>query len=159
MRVSFLYVAGSFLSLIAAQQPTGPNPFTLPPGFMITAGQQTTITWTPTAGGTVSIRLRQGASSNLEEGTVIACKGHPLPTLPVGARALTHHSEHWKQRQGHNYPPRRHHSQLRLRTADRRRLRRSQLLGAIRRGIKEYCQIGIFFPQLSCNEQRRLHEQ
>ncbi|KAL8757098.1 MAG: hypothetical protein Q9199_002460 [Rusavskia elegans] len=87
MRVSLLYVAGSFLSLIAAQQPTGPNPFTLPPGFMINAGQQTTITWTPTAGGTVSIRLRQGASSNLEEGTVIASNiannGKATITLPA----------------------------------------------------------------------------
>lgn len=96
MRVSLLCVAGSFLSLIAAQQPLGPNPFTLPPGFMINAGQQTTITWTPTAGDTVSIRLRQGASSNLEEGTVIACESHPFPTLPMDGYSCadSHHSEH-----------------------------------------------------------------
>lgn len=74
MRISLFYVAGSLLSWVAAQQPLGPNPFTLPPGFMINAGQQTTITWTPTAGDTVSIRLRAGASSNLEEGTVVACE-------------------------------------------------------------------------------------
>ncbi|KAL8799968.1 MAG: hypothetical protein Q9182_005505 [Xanthomendoza sp. 2 TL-2023] len=70
MRFSFFYFAGSFLALVAAQGK--PNPFTLPPGFMINAGQPTTITWQPTTGGTVSIRLRSGASSNLEEGTVIA---------------------------------------------------------------------------------------
>ncbi|KAL8657895.1 MAG: hypothetical protein Q9226_001468 [Calogaya cf. arnoldii] len=87
MRVPFLYGAASFLSLVAAQQPTGPNPFTLPPGFMITAGQPTTLTWTPTAGDTVSIRLREGASSNLEEGTVIASNidnnGKATITLPA----------------------------------------------------------------------------
>ncbi|KAL8991672.1 MAG: hypothetical protein Q9169_007762 [Polycauliona sp. 2 TL-2023] len=89
MRVSLLYAASSFFALIAAQQPEGPNPFTLPPGFMINAGERTTITWTPTTGGTVSIRLRQGASSNLEEGTVIACEQFLFPILSIGARVLT----------------------------------------------------------------------
>ncbi|CAO1606305.1 hypothetical protein XANCAGTX0491_009804 [Xanthoria calcicola] len=87
MRISLFYVAGALLSLVAAQQPLGPNPFTLPPGFMINAGQQTTITWTPTAGDTVSIRLRAGASSNLEEGTVVASNvpnnGRTSITLPA----------------------------------------------------------------------------
>ncbi|KAL8730257.1 MAG: hypothetical protein Q9181_004724 [Wetmoreana brouardii] len=85
MRASLLYVASSVLALVAAQDK--PNPFTLPPGFMITAGQATTITWQPTTGGTVSIRLRQGASSNLEEGTVIAShvdnNGKTTVTLPA----------------------------------------------------------------------------
>ncbi|CAL8582779.1 hypothetical protein XPA_008424 [Xanthoria parietina] len=87
MRIPLFYVAGALLSLVAAQQPLGPNPFTLPPGFMINAGQQTTITWTPTAGDTVSIRLRAGASSNLEEGTVVASNvpnnGRTTITLPA----------------------------------------------------------------------------
>lgn len=75
MRTSLLYIAYSLLALAAAQSTgTKANPFTLPPGFMINAGQATTITWTPTTGGTVSIRLREGASSNLEAGTVIACQ-------------------------------------------------------------------------------------
>lgn len=149
MRISLLYVAGSLLSLVAAQQPLGPNPFTLPPGFMINAGQQTTITWTPTAGDTVSIRLRAGASSNLEEGTVVACEQttHFLP-FQWNARAiiLINPSQRPKQRQNHHHPSRRYHAQLRLRPADRRRLGRGQLLGAIRRRVKEYCQTGIFFP-------------
>lgn len=72
MRISILYIAGSVVGLAAAQEKA--NPFTLPPGFMITAGQPITITWDPTTQGTVSIRLRAGASSNLEEGTVVACQ-------------------------------------------------------------------------------------
>lgn len=71
MRISILYIASSIVALAAAQEKA--NPFTLPPGFMITAGQPATITWDPTTQGTVSIRLREGASSNLEEGTVVAC--------------------------------------------------------------------------------------
>ncbi|KAL8694574.1 MAG: hypothetical protein Q9224_003547 [Gallowayella concinna] len=85
MRVPFLCIAGSIFALVAAQ--SKPNPFTLPPGFMINAGQPTTITWEPTTGGTVSIRLREGASSNLEEGTVIASNidnnGKATITLPA----------------------------------------------------------------------------
>lgn len=79
MRLQLLYIAASLVALAAAQERA--NPFTLPPGFMITAGEPTTITWNPTTQGTVSIRLRQGASSNLEEGTVIACQYHYRPLL------------------------------------------------------------------------------
>ncbi|KAL9012837.1 MAG: hypothetical protein Q9173_002429 [Seirophora scorigena] len=84
MRLQLLYIAASLFALAAAQEKA--NPFTLPPGFMITAGEPTTITWNPTTQGTVSIRLRQGASSNLEEGTVIASNidntGRTTITLP-----------------------------------------------------------------------------
>ncbi|KAL8902617.1 MAG: hypothetical protein Q9207_004544 [Kuettlingeria erythrocarpa] len=85
MRISLLYIASSVVALAAAQEKA--NPFTLPPGFMITAGQPTTITWDPTTQGTVSIRLREGASSNLEEGTVVASRidnnGKTTITLPA----------------------------------------------------------------------------
>ena len=72
MRYSILYAASSLLALAVAQN--RPNPFTLDSDFMITAGEPTTITWEPTTDGTVSIRLRSGASSDLEEGTEILCK-------------------------------------------------------------------------------------
>ncbi|KAL8712404.1 MAG: hypothetical protein Q9220_003252 [cf. Caloplaca sp. 1 TL-2023] len=72
MRASIVYVASCLLALAAAQAPSGPNYFTLPAGFMINAGSSTPITWNPTTGGTVTIRLRSGASSDLESGTVVA---------------------------------------------------------------------------------------
>lgn len=83
MRISLLYIASFVVGLAAAQERA--NPFTLPPGFMITAGQPTTITWDPTTQGTVSIRLRAGASSNLEEGTVVACQYLQWPRSPSEA--------------------------------------------------------------------------
>ncbi|KAL8893927.1 MAG: hypothetical protein Q9192_004784 [Flavoplaca navasiana] len=89
MRASLICIASAFLSLVATQQPTGPNPFTLPADFMINAGEPTTITWTPTTGGTVSIRLRDGASSDLNQGIVVACKRPPLLSSPLIAVALT----------------------------------------------------------------------
>ncbi|KAL9611797.1 MAG: hypothetical protein Q9167_003565 [Letrouitia subvulpina] len=48
-----------------------PNPFTVPSTYMATAGQPSTVTWQPTTPGTVTIRLRSGASSDLENGVVI----------------------------------------------------------------------------------------
>ncbi|KAI4288814.1 MAG: hypothetical protein L6R35_001926 [Caloplaca aegaea] len=84
MHLPLFYIATSLFALATAQQRA--NPFTLPPGFMITAGEPTTISWDPTTQGTVSIRLRQGASSNLEEGIVIASNidnsGRATITLP-----------------------------------------------------------------------------
>ena len=41
---------------------------------MVTAGKPATIQWTPTTQGPVSLTLRSGAKSNLDKGTVIACK-------------------------------------------------------------------------------------
>ena len=49
------------------------NPFNVPVGFALTAGKPTTLTWTPTTGGTVTLQLRQGSSNNLDEGTTIEC--------------------------------------------------------------------------------------
>jgi len=72
-----------FFSLVAllaaplvalAQTATGPNAFNLPIGFNVTAGQPAQLTWGPTTGGTVTLVLRSGASSNLLQGVVIASK-------------------------------------------------------------------------------------
>ncbi|KAF7845876.1 hypothetical protein BT93_L0210 [Corymbia citriodora subsp. variegata] len=49
------------------------NPFNVPNGgYNVTAGSSTTLAWTPTTSGTVSLILRSGASSNLATGTYIA---------------------------------------------------------------------------------------
>ena len=76
MRVIVLpFLATLFASLAVAQNVTAPNPFNIPStGFgPITAGQPTTLSWKPTTSGTVSLQLRSGANSNLEQGTSIAC--------------------------------------------------------------------------------------
>lgn len=53
----------------------GPNAFKIPPeGLMSSAGKTTNLQWTPTTDGTVTLILRSGASNNLNEGAVIACK-------------------------------------------------------------------------------------
>ncbi|KAL8952085.1 MAG: hypothetical protein Q9222_001996 [Ikaeria aurantiellina] len=87
MRASLVYIASCLLALAAAQAPSGPNYFTLPAGFMINAGSPTPITWNPTTGGTVTIRLRSGASSDLEQGTVVASNidndGRATITVPA----------------------------------------------------------------------------
>ncbi|KAL8746423.1 MAG: hypothetical protein Q9190_001560 [Brigantiaea leucoxantha] len=69
MRFSFLSIVAVLFATVSAQ--TKPNAFTLPSDFMITAGQPTTVTWTPSTPGTVTIRLRQGASSDLDQGVVV----------------------------------------------------------------------------------------
>lgn len=56
---------------VLAQQPNGPNAFNNPVGFSLTAGKPTTITWNPTTPGTVTLKLRSGANSDLNQGTVI----------------------------------------------------------------------------------------
>lgn len=74
----------SLLALVAAavaQQGSGDNAFKIPPGgIAFTAGQPATISWTPSTGGTVTLRLREGAASALNPGTIIKCK---LSSFPV----------------------------------------------------------------------------
>lgn len=54
-------------------QGSGANPFNIPNGgYMLTAGQSSTITWKPTTSGSVTLTLREGANSDLNKGTVIA---------------------------------------------------------------------------------------
>ena len=66
-----LALAGFLAVAFAA---SNPNPFNVPNGFSLTAGQSTELKWTPTTPGTVTLRLRQGASNDLDEGTVIQGK-------------------------------------------------------------------------------------
>ena len=68
MRLLLLGVLGA-LSWVALA--ANPNPFNVPEGFSLTAGKPTTLKWTPTTPGTVTLRLREGPSNNLNEGTVI----------------------------------------------------------------------------------------
>ncbi|KAK8175388.1 Ser-Thr-rich glycosyl-phosphatidyl-inositol-anchored membrane family-domain-containing protein [Phyllosticta citrichinensis] len=64
-----IIVAG--LSALAAA--AGENAFIVPmSGFNPEAGKDSTIQWEPTAGKTVTLKLRQGASSNLGSGATIA---------------------------------------------------------------------------------------
>lgn len=51
-----------------------PNPFNVPEGFALTAGEPTTLKWKPTTAGTVTLQLRQGSSNDLNKGTTIKCK-------------------------------------------------------------------------------------
>ena len=68
----YLSLLSIFSALAAVSLAANPNPFDIPPqGLSFTAGQPTTLKWTPTTSGTVTLRLRQGASSDLEAGTVI----------------------------------------------------------------------------------------
>lgn len=65
----------ALVAAAAAQQGSGDNAFKIPPGgFAFTAGQPATISWTPSTEGTVTLKLRQGAASALNPGTVIKCK-------------------------------------------------------------------------------------
>ena len=66
-----LALAGFVAVALAA---SGPNPFNVPEGFSLTAGKPTTLKWDPTTPGTVTLRLREGASNDLNEGSVIQGK-------------------------------------------------------------------------------------
>ncbi|KAL9127209.1 MAG: hypothetical protein Q9217_003865 [Psora testacea] len=73
MRFPPLTVIACVVAAVSAQANSGsnPNPFKVPEGFMLTAGQPSTIQWTPTTQGPVTLTLRDGAASNLDKGTVI----------------------------------------------------------------------------------------
>ena len=60
------------IGLLAATVFAADNPINVPKeGLMFTAGKPTTFTWNPTTSGTVTLRLREGASSDLSGGTLI----------------------------------------------------------------------------------------
>lgn len=74
MRFSYILPALSALTAFAsAQTAGGPNSFMIPmpAGYTLTAGQPTTFTWDNLSGSTVTLKLRDGASSNLNAGTTI----------------------------------------------------------------------------------------
>lgn len=68
------------ISLLAALAATvlgadNPNPFKIPEAGLNTKAATTlNLQWNPTTSGTVSLILRSGASSNLDEGAYIARK-------------------------------------------------------------------------------------
>lgn len=83
----------SLFALVAAavaQQGSGDNAFKIPPGgIAFTAGQPATISWTPSTGGTVTLKLREGAASALNPGTVIKCKlFSSQSTFPIFGRLV-----------------------------------------------------------------------
>ena len=71
MHLTILAPLAAFFAIALAQD--NPNPFIVPEGgYALTAGKPTTLRWTPTTGGTVTLRLREGASSDLQTIETIA---------------------------------------------------------------------------------------
>ena len=74
----YITVLAPLVTFVAVALAAGqPNPFSVPEGFALTAGKPTTLKWTPTTPGTVTLTLREGSSNNLDQGTVIKCKPWP----------------------------------------------------------------------------------
>lgn len=68
---AFLLVA---LSALAKAASSLENPITPIDGGGLVAGKPTTIKWTPTTTGPITLKLRSGPAENLDQGIVIACK-------------------------------------------------------------------------------------
>ncbi|BDD57871.1 hypothetical protein MPDQ_004076 [Monascus purpureus] len=68
---SVLYLALSALAAVAVAD--SPNPFNIPGhGYTFTVGEPTTLSWSPTTEGTVTLKLLTGAVTNPKDGTTIA---------------------------------------------------------------------------------------
>lgn len=87
---AFICLAVSALAAVAAAG-SNANPFNIPSGgYSFTVGQPTTLTWRPTTGGTVSLRLQHGELTTATDGTSIACeylignlpRSHDIKTNP-----------------------------------------------------------------------------
>lgn len=74
MRFSDVSSIACFIVAVVAQSSSTANPPTVPSSYSVTAGQPSTFTWKPTTNGPVTLTLRSGAASDLNTGTVIACK-------------------------------------------------------------------------------------
>jgi len=71
---AFICLAVSVLATVAAAGSQA-NPFNIPAnGYTFAVGKPTTLTWQPTTGGTVSLRLQQGEVTTANDGTPIACE-------------------------------------------------------------------------------------
>jgi hypothetical protein len=68
MRVVLLALS-AFAALVAAQDNAFNNPSS---GYSFTAGQPTTLTWTPSTKGTVSLQLQWGPVTTADQGITIA---------------------------------------------------------------------------------------
>ncbi|KAF6236576.1 hypothetical protein HO173_005357 [Letharia columbiana] len=88
MRVAPLSLIACLLAAVAAQSGPTSNPPTTLPGFTVTAGTSSTFTWTPTTSGTVTLTLRNGPTSDLNKGIVLASgianSGSYTFTVPAG---------------------------------------------------------------------------
>ncbi len=85
MQIRILSIFALLFTAVLAQQSSGDNAFKIPPGgFSLVAGQPATIEWTPSTPGTVTLKLRSGANSALDSGTII--KGWLL--LLIGTMSL-----------------------------------------------------------------------
>ena len=63
----------ALLSAVLATAQSDPNAFKTPTGgWQVTAGEPITLEWTPTTDSTVSLVLRNGAASDLNQGVTIA---------------------------------------------------------------------------------------
>lgn len=79
---SLVLVVARIASFTTAQAPTSfaqfQNPFQIPAsGFSMKAGQPVTINWIPTTSGTITLVLRSGSDTGLQEGLPIARKSCP----------------------------------------------------------------------------------
>jgi len=75
MRSNF-YLAISALATLAAAD--NPNAFNIPNGgYKFEVGEPTTLKWSPTTDGTVSLKLQSGEVSTPESGSTIACESTP----------------------------------------------------------------------------------
>ena len=118
MRLTSFSVA---IGLLTAAGHAADNPINVPKdGFPVfTAGKPATFTWKPTTDGTVTLRLREGASSDLNGGTLIKGAFSVLQRF-LDLLLMVDYSQcpqHW---QLHIHTTSRHHSQLRLHDRDHR---------------------------------------
>src|SRR6201996_660846 len=71
----FFSIITATLSVMAGLVAAGQNPIIYPgTNAQITAGSTVEITWTPTAGAKITLKLMFGQKQNLQTGTTIACK-------------------------------------------------------------------------------------
>ena len=81
MRLGALLCITKVVGVVIAQTGSKANPPTVPSTYSVTAGKPSTFTWKPTTQGPVTLTLRSGAASDLNTGTVIACKLFVYPTM------------------------------------------------------------------------------
>lgn len=71
---AFIYLAAAAFAGLTAASSTA-NAFNNPQGgYSFTAGEPTTLQWSPSTPGTVSLRLQWGDVSTATSGTAIACE-------------------------------------------------------------------------------------
>ncbi|KAI9876526.1 MAG: hypothetical protein M1830_006310 [Pleopsidium flavum] len=87
MRFSITLVASALVALATAQYPQ--NPFNIPAGGLYFAvGTPTTLSWAPTTPGTVSLYLRDGVTTNLNPGILLAYSHLPIERIALTQRVF-----------------------------------------------------------------------